>query len=141
MNKTLIFWLKVIGWAILAHVILITLSIAEVFVYSIVFNPGQDQKMYEAHAQVSAPYVSILLGIPVFYFIARLIFRKNGDKKNEILYGLLPLYIMLDIAMLLPYEVDWKSHFWIFVLSFGTKFLGTYAGIRFYKTRGMPLTH
>jgi hypothetical protein len=137
MNKTLIFWFKVIGWAILVHVILIMLSIAEVFVYSIVFNPGQDQKTYEAHAQVSAPYVSILLGIPVFYLITRLIFSKNGDKKSEILYGLPAIYIVLDIAMLIPYDIDWIGHLWVFALSFGTKFLSTYAGMRFYKTRGM----
>lgn len=133
MKKSFIFWLKVAGCAVLAHVILITLSIAEVFVYSIAFNPGQDQKMYEAHAQVSAPYVSILFGIPVFYLITRLIFSKNEDKKSKILYGLPAIYIMLDIAMLIPYEVDWIGHFWIFALSFGTKFVGTYAGVRFYK--------
>lgn len=137
MNKTLIFWLKVVGGAILAHVILITLSIAEVFVYSIVFNPGQDHKTYEAHAQVSAPYVSILFGIPVFYLITRMLFSKNGDKKSEVLYGLPAIYIMLDIAMLIPYQIDWMGHLWVFALSFGTKFLGTYAGVRFYKTRGM----
>jgi hypothetical protein len=135
MKKTVIFWLKVAGCAILAHVMLITLSIAEVFMYSITFNPGQDQKVYEAHAQVSAPYVSILFGIPVFWLIARLLYSKNNDRKNAVLCGLPAIYIVLDIAMLIPYKVDWIEHLWIFVLSFGTKFLGAYAGIRFYKKR------
>jgi hypothetical protein len=133
MKNSLIFWLKVSGCAILAHIVLITLSIAEVFVYSLAFNPGQDRKTYDAHALVSAPYVSILFGLPVFYFITKMIFSKNRDRRNEILFGLPGVYILLDLAMLIPYEVDWIGHAWIFVLSFGTKFLGTYAGIRFYK--------
>jgi hypothetical protein len=36
-------WLKILGWAILIHVILIVLSILEVVVYSTIINTGHEQ--------------------------------------------------------------------------------------------------
>ena len=55
-------WLKLIGWAILSHIILIAISFIEVFIYSIIVNPGQEESVYNEHAAQSAPYVAIIFG-------------------------------------------------------------------------------
>ena len=113
-------WLRLLGWAALAHIILLALSFLEVFIYSFLINPGQDQSFYEAHARISAPYVAILLGIPLFYLIARNLARKYG---LEIRIGiwLAVFYVILDFLMLIPNPIDWSAHWWIFLLSFLTK--------------------
>lgn len=133
MNRTLLIGLKITGWAILAHVILITLSISEVFVYSLAVNPDQDQKVYEAHAQWSAPYVSILFGIPVFYFAARMLVKTNEHYRRPIAIGLPLIYIIFDLIMLIPYMTDWGSNVWILVVSFSIKILSACLGAKLFR--------
>ena len=63
--------LKLIGLAILTMITLVVISFLEVAVYSYLINPGQQQNVYEAHANNSAPYISGIFGIIVFFFVAR----------------------------------------------------------------------
>ena len=130
MDNKIIFWLKIIGWALLIHIILIALSFIEVFVYSLLFNPGQEEQVYEAHAQLSAPYISIIFGMPVFYFVAMFLAKKISLKSMQIAFGLPLIYILFDLTMLIPYEVDWEKHIWVFLISFGTKILCSYFGAK-----------
>lgn len=55
--------LKLIGLAILTMATLIIISFIEVALYSYFVNPGQEFSVYEAHAQISAPYVSGILAL------------------------------------------------------------------------------
>ncbi len=123
-------WLKIIGWAILIHIILITLSFIEVFIYSILINPGQDQSVYDSHAQLSAPYISIILGIPLFYIVARRMAKKHPGLEIRIAIWLAFSYMVLDFLILIPFQIDWSSHWWIFLLSFGTKLFAAHWGAR-----------
>jgi len=129
-NNRITLWIKIIGWSVLIHIILIALSFLEVFIYSLLINPGQEESYYMKHAEQSAPYVSIIFGIVMFFLIARLLTKKRPH--NWLVIGLaLPIvYIVLDLIMLLPYEVNWGESYLIFIISFGTKALAGFIGAR-----------
>lgn len=130
-NKSIV--LKTILWAVASHVILIALSFLEVFLYSILINPGQEESVYSDHAAVSAPYVAIIGGIFLFIFIARRLAKKHPEQKKLIWISLPAFYVILDLLILLPYGVDWDDHWLSFSLSFGTKFLSAFLGTRISK--------
>ena len=140
-KSTRSFWLRIIGWALLIHIILIALSFIEVFIYSAFINPGHDQAFYNAHAMQSAPYVAIIAGIPVFFFVARWFARKWPDKKISIALGLSMAYIVIDLLVLIPYGVDFGSHALVFFLSFGTKLLAAFAGVYLAGSSSLANTH
>jgi len=123
-------WLRIIGWSVLIHVILIALSFLEVFLYSLLINPGQDESFYMAHAEQSAPWVSIIFGIVLFYLIARLLAKKRPEKGVIIGLSLPIVYILLDVIILLAAAVNWGEHYLIFIISFASKILAGYVGAR-----------
>ncbi len=126
-------FLKTVLWAAVSHVILIALSFLEVFLYSVLFNPGQEESVYTAHASVSAPYVAIIGGIFLFLFISRGLAKKYPGNKRSIWIALPTFYIIFDLMILIPYGVDWGDHSLAFFLSFGTKFLSAFLGTKISK--------
>lgn len=82
-----------------AHVVLIAASIAEVVVYSYVIAPGLPEAAYQAHAEATAPWVSIVLGGPVFYAIARLLVARTGARWPA--WAVWGAYTALDLAIIL----------------------------------------
>ncbi|PCH66468.1 MAG: hypothetical protein COC01_07915 [Bacteroidetes bacterium] len=123
-------WLKIIGWAVLIHVILIALSILEVAVYAMLIDPGHEESFYQAHAEISAPYISIFFGIPLFNFVARLLAKNKPGKELIIGLGLPNAYIVMDIIMLIFAEVNWAENYVVLGVSFTSKILASYVGAR-----------
>lgn len=74
------FWLKLIGTAILLHIVLIALSILEVTIYSYLVAPGKDEAFYKAHTQISAPWVSGIGGSVIIFLLIRNFIKKNNDR-------------------------------------------------------------
>ena len=120
-------WLKITGWAVLLHVILIVLSIIEVFIYSLV-NSGHEHSFYEEHAKFSGPYISIFFGFILFYFVVRFLSKKIIDKKWGIALSLPIIYTIMDFLMVHFAGVDWSEHFMIFMVSFLVKMTGAFLG-------------
>lgn len=120
--------LKLIGLALLTMVVLVTISIFEVAVYSYLINPGQDQPVYEAHANVTAPYVSGICGFIIFFLVARF-WKRRGYENAFQLAMLFPLvYILVDVAVLVAASVDWSEFILVFVVANAAKWLGSYLG-------------
>ena len=123
--------LKIIMWAFLLHIILITLTIFEVFIYSTFINSGHDSQFYEAHAQKSGPYVAIIIGFILTYVIALRLAKKNPAEKGLICIGIPVGYIALDIIILLLMSgTDLSGSAWIFGISYTTKLLAGYAALK-----------
>lgn len=123
--------LKRLGWilvsAIVIHIILIVLSILEVFVFSLI-NPGEPNPFYRAHAEVSGPIVSIVAGFPIFILAGKFLARKLANKLNVAL--LLPiLYTITDFLIVDAAGVIWEQHLMIFMASAAVKMLGTLIGV------------
>lgn len=96
---------KIISWIVgiwwLAHLVLIAGHVLHVFLYSVAVAPGLEYADYQAYAQVSAPWFSIILGGPVFYTIGRIVMKRlhpNGRRMGLIIWG---LYTVTDLAIVI----------------------------------------
>ncbi|HYD21850.1 MAG TPA: hypothetical protein VEB40_10270 [Flavipsychrobacter sp.] len=87
--------------ALLLHVILILLSIAEVAFYSYLVEPGHDQKYYEAHAEQSGPWISTIAGSLLCFVLVRRYCRKFSTRKLTYALALPLVYMAFDIIILL----------------------------------------
>lgn len=125
--------LKLIGLAILTMITLVIISFLEVAVYSYLINPGQDQSVYEAHANISAPYISGIFGFIVFFLVTRYWKKKEYTNvlKLAILYPL--IYVLLDIIIITAAGVNWADFILIFAIANTAKFLGSYLGYKLTK--------
>lgn len=131
MKKYLI--LKLIGLAILTMITLVIISFLEVAVYSYLINPGQENSVYEAHANVSAPYISGIFGFIIFFLVARS-WKKRGYENVFRLIILFPVtYIVLDIIIITAAGVQWTDFILIFVIANSAKLLGSYLGYKLTK--------
>ena len=127
------FWLKLTGTAFLLHIILILISIIEVTIYSYLIVPGKDQAFYEAHAQISGPWVSGIFGsIFIFLFVRRFI-RKNNERYLTYTTALPFIYILMDILMLLPFNINWNEHLPVFLAANGAKVAASFLSYYLYK--------
>ncbi|WP_324069388.1 MAG: hypothetical protein RSE15_02380 [Flavobacterium sp.] len=125
--------LKLIGLAILTMITLVIISFLEVAVYSYLINPGQDQSVYEAHANISAPYISGIFGFIFFFLVTRHWKKKEYPNvlKLVILYPL--IYVLLDIVIITAAGVKWSDFIIIFAIANTAKFLGSYLGYKLSK--------
>ena len=128
-------FLKLAGLSILVMMILVIISVLEVTAYSYVVSPGQDVSFYNAHAELSAPYISGIFGFIVFFLITRY-WTKKGYADVARLAVLFPLtYVLLDISVISLSAFDqWPSFIWIFVIANAAKFLGSYLGYQVTKS-------
>lgn len=122
---------KLIGLAILTMITLVIISVLEVTCYSYLINPGQDVSFYEAHANVTAPYVSGIFGFVIFFLVTRH-WKKKGYQNVARLAILFPLvYVVLDLVIIvLSGMAQWTDFILIFALANGAKFLGSYLGYK-----------
>jgi len=125
--------LKLIGLAILTMITLVIISFLEVAVYSYLINPGQEQSVYEAHANSSAPYISGIFGFIIFFLVVR--YWKKKEYQNVFkLVILFPLiYVLLDIIIITAAGMKWSDFILIFVIANTAKFLGSYLGYKLTK--------
>lgn len=122
--------LKLIGLAILTMITLVVISFIEVAIYSYLINPGQAQSVYEAHANVSAPYISGIFGFIVFFFIVRYWKKKKYPDVFKLAILLPLIYVLLDIIIITAAGVKWSDFILIFALANTAKFLGSYLGYK-----------
>lgn len=131
MNKYVI--LKLTGLAILTMITLVIISFLEVAIYSYIINPGQDQSVYEAHANITAPYISGIFGFIIFFLVTRHWKKKEYPNvlRLAILYPL--IYVLVDIVLITAAGVKWADFILIFALANTAKFLGSYLGYKLSK--------
>ena len=121
---------KLIGLVILTMVTLILLSFAEVAVYSYLINPGQDVSVYEAHANVSAPYISGIFGFIIFFLVARYWKRKQYDHVIQLVFLFPLIYILLDIIIISASGVNWADYYHIVLIANAAKIAGSFLGYK-----------
>lgn len=125
--------LKLIGLAILTMITLVIISFVEVAVYSYFINPGQEQSVYDAHSNSSAPYISGIFGFIVFFLVVRYWKKKEYPNafKLAILFPL--IYFLLDIILVTAAGVNWSDFILIFAIANTAKFLGSFLGYKLSK--------
>jgi hypothetical protein len=121
-------WVWIIPAAIAVMITNVAIHILYMVAYSYVINPGQDAAHYQAHAGVSAPYSSIVVGMPLMFLACRWIGRKFAAR-YVITAALLVwlVYFLIDLTALLFAGVLSGAALF-FIISFVTKLGAAYLG-------------
>jgi hypothetical protein len=121
-------WLLIIPAAIAVLILNVGIHILYMVVYSYLINPGQDAAHYQAHASVSAPYSSIVVGMPLMFLVCRWIGKKFAARFSVTAALLVWLvYSLIDITVLV-FAGEFRRLALLFVISFVTKFAAAYLG-------------
>ena len=88
-------WGRACAGALIAEIGQIAAAFGWVAIYSYLINPGQPMATYQAHAQASGPWVSILAGAPIFYAASRWIARSRPTA-----LALFTIFFVIDGALL-----------------------------------------
>lgn len=127
------FWLKLIGVAFLLHIVLIIISILEVAIYSYLIVPGKDEAFYQAHAQISGPWISGIFGSLFIFLIVRRFIKKNNGHYLRYTMALPFTYILMDIIILLLFQINWNEHLPVFLSANGAKIISSFLSYYTYK--------
>lgn len=132
-------WWLVIPTAVVVLIMNVAIHVLYMVVYSYLIDPGHDAAYYQAYAQVSAPYSSIVAGMPLMFFAGRWIgnrFSKGNSVKAAVLVWL--VYFLIDISILIL-TGTLASVALLFAASFSTKLFAAYLGGRSAQNRGAYL--
>ena len=97
-------WGRAFAGALIAEITQIAAAFVWVAIYSHLLNPGQPMATYEAHAQASGPWVSILAGAPIFYAASRWIARSRPTA-----LALFAIFFIFDGALLVGMMESWTG--------------------------------
>jgi hypothetical protein len=97
-------WGRAFAGALIAEIAQIVAAFAWVAIYSYLINPGQPMATYEAHAQASGPWVSLIAGAPIFYAASRWI-----AKSLPTALALFGIFFVIDGALLVGMMESWTG--------------------------------
>jgi hypothetical protein len=121
------------GWvavtAFVLEVAIVLSAFAWVAIYSYLIHPGEQAAYYENYARSASPIVSIVLGIPYWFFACRWVGRKGGTR--AVAMGLWVWLILFSIDMALYFLAEPTAYDWgMLAISQSTKLLAAYLGGR-----------
>lgn len=121
-------WVWIIPAAIAVLVINVAIHVLYMVAYYHFINPGQDTAHYHAHAELSAPYSSIFVGMPLMFLVCRWIGKKFAARLSVTAALLVWLvYFLIDITVVV-FAGEFSRLALLFVISFITKFAAAYLG-------------
>ena len=101
----------------IAEVTQIAAAFGWVAIYSYFINPGQPLATYQAHAQASGPWVSIIAAAPIFYAASRWIARSQPSA-----LALFAIFFVIESALLVGMMESWTGAPFVLIgLSYLTK--------------------
>jgi hypothetical protein len=89
---------------LVAEIAQIAAAFGWVAIYSYVINPRQPVAAYEAYAQTSGPWVSIVAGAPIFYAASRWIAKSRATA-----LALFAVFAVVDGALLVGMTESWSG--------------------------------
>ncbi|HEV7241104.1 MAG TPA: hypothetical protein VGQ36_17860 [Thermoanaerobaculia bacterium] len=99
--------LKEIRWGmalcgfLAAEVVLIAAAFAWVAIYSYLLHPGESPAFYQQYALRSSPWVSLVMGFPVFYLVCRWIGSRSPSRAWPTAMGVFGIYLLVDLPLTL----------------------------------------
>ena len=121
------------GWVAITAVgleVAVTLSaFVWVGIYRYLIHPGEDLPYYQNYAQFASPIVSVVVGIPVWFFACRWVGRKAGTRAVAMCLSAWLIAPLIDIPLGILAQA--KASDWAKVaISDSTKLLAAYLGGR-----------
>jgi hypothetical protein len=130
MNK--LFWLKAFGYAVLTEVSLVAISLTEALMWAGLQSSPPSIEACEEHVHASAPRVSAGAGAILMYVFASALLRGAAGRTPVLALALLvpTAYVLVDVAILSFYPVDWEGHWPVLAGATVPKYLGALAAWR-----------
>lgn len=129
-------WLLILPTAIAVLILNVLIHVLYMVIYGYLIAPGHDNSFYEEHAQFSAPYSSIIVGMPLMFFAGRWIGRKF-PARNSVKAALLVwfVYFLIDISVIVAAGAL-TSIALLFSISFVTKLGAAWIGGLVARSKG-----
>ena len=122
-------WRLAMAGLLIAEASLIAAAFAWVAIYSYVLNPGHTAAFYEQYAQVTTPYVALLLGIPVFFLTTRWIGFRAPSAARATAFALFGLFCLIEIPSMLAFDNPVVTP-WFEAVNLPVKLLSCLWGVR-----------
>jgi|RhiMethySRZTD1v2_1073278.scaffolds.fasta_scaffold07323_1 hypothetical protein len=117
-----------VGVSLIVMVANVAFSVLYMVVYSYWIDPGHDNKYYQDHIQIAAPYCSIIAGIPLMFAAGWVV---SGWRQGKFAFKPAVVvwiaYASIDLAILLAAGITFRVGV-LFVISFATKLVAIYFG-------------
>lgn len=124
MTPSTVAWKKALGGVLAAEVLLIAAAFAWVAIYSHLIAPGQDVSAYRQYAQVASPWVSLIVGVPLFYLLGRWL---RSRRTAAWLFG---LYLAFELVLLTSVPTAGTIPWAMVAASWATKLASLMTGAR-----------
>ncbi len=121
-------WWLIVPAALAVLIINVLIHVLYMVAYGYIIDPGHDEAYYQAYAQLSAPYSSIIAGMPLMFFAGHWIgnrFPARNSVKAAVLVWL--VYFLIDITVI-ALAGALASIVLLFFISFATKLAAAYLG-------------
>lgn len=129
-------WIKIFAAAVIIEVALVALSILEVYVWSALQTPRPEMPACSAHANLIGPPLSAIFGALFMYLFTANYIKKNELNRLNYAVWLPTAYLLVDVAILLFYPINWLEHLPILVAATAPKYGG--ALLAYYKLGKKP---
>jgi hypothetical protein len=120
-----------VGVSLIVMVANVAFSVLYMVVYSYWIDPGHDNKYYQDHIQIAAPYCSIIAGIPLMFAAGWVV---SGWRQGKFAFKPAVVvwiaYASIDLAILLAAGITFRVGVQ-FVFSFATKLVAIYFGANY----------
>lgn len=117
-------WKRVLGGVLVAEVVLVAAAFLWVALYSHLIAPGQDVSAYRQYAQQASPWVSVIVGMPLFCLLGRWL---GSRRSAAALFG---AFVALDVALVLAVPSQGPLPLAMMAASHVTKLAALLAGAR-----------
>lgn len=94
-------WGMALGGVLVAEVVLVAAAFAWVAIYSYLIHPGESSAFYQRYAMRASPWVSLVMGVPVFFLICRWIGSRSPSRAWPTAMGLFGIYLLVDLPLAL----------------------------------------
>lgn len=122
-------WGWVVGTVVVLEVAMIISAFAWVAIYSYLIHPGEEPAYYENYAQSASPVVSVVAGIPCWFFACRWVGRKAGTRAVAMCVWAWFVLFIIEVPLIFmatPPDFNWS----MVAISHTTKLLAAYFGGR-----------
>ncbi len=120
-------WLKIAATAVLIEIMLVAISIAEVFAWVCIQAERPGEIACQLHAESTGPAISAIFGALFMYlFTDRYCKKSTQNIQSKLRYALLlpSFYLLLDVAILLFYPINWLEHLPVLIAANAPKYAG-----------------
>jgi hypothetical protein len=129
MNIHNVRWVMALAGAIFAETVLVAAAFAWVAIYSHLVNPGQSLAFYQEYAKGSSPYVSLLLGMPVFFTTCRWVGLRAQAAPWAAAMALFGIYCAIELPIMLTVDNPALTP-WFAAVNLPAKFLSCHLAAR-----------